>query len=76
MGGDTSNPHQTTQHSQIEGDTSNPKQVTKHLHMGGDTSNPNQIPNTYRQGETLQTPTPGDRQPNRSLEQIYPTNTD
>ena len=26
-------------------------------------------------GETLQTPTFGDRQPNRSLEQIYPTNT-
>ena len=42
-GGDTSNPNQVIQHSQMGGDTLNPNQTTQYLQMGGDTSNPNQM---------------------------------
>ena len=81
-GRDTSNPKRVTKHPHTGGDTLNPSQTTQHPHTGGDTSNPKipiymtheKLP-TSQWGETLQTPTPGDKQPNRSLEQIYPTNT-
>ena len=66
----------------MEGDTSNPCQVTQHPQMGGDTSDPKililmtqQKLSTLQGDEILQTPTSGDRQTYRGLQQVYPTNT-
>ena len=62
MGGDTSNTNQITQHPQMGGDTSNPKipiLMTQH-----------KLP-TLQGGETLQTPTFGDRQPKAEVHRDF-----